>query len=422
MAVDVLLGLQWGDEGKGKIVDVLAPQYDLIARFQGGPNAGHTLHFDGKKYVLHTVPSGIFRPGLANLIGNGVVIDPVTLKGELDKLDEADVDYQNRLYVARKAHLILPTHRLLDKARENAKGKRKIGSTLKGIGPTYMDKTGRNGIRMGDIELDNFKARYEELKAKHLQLAGLYPEVEFDLEQEEAAFFAAIERLSDLPLVDGEYFVNQYLADGKSILAEGAQGSMLDIDYGTYPFVTSSNTVTAGVCTGLGVAPSKIGRVIGITKAYCTRVGGGPFPTEQENEIGEYLRKEGAEFGATTGRPRRCGWIDLVQLRYTIMLNGVTELVITKIDVLNQLAELQAAATYEVDGEETKQLPYDLVNQPYKCIYTTKPGWQSDLSGIATFDFLPLNAKDYVAYLEKELEVKISMVSTGPDRTELIER
>ncbi|MEM6772466.1 MAG: adenylosuccinate synthase, partial [Bacteroidota bacterium] len=301
MAVDVLLGLQWGDEGKGKIVDVLAPQYDLIARFQGGPNAGHTLHFDGKKYVLHTVPSGIFRPGLANLIGNGVVIDPVTLKRELDQLDQAGVAYLDRLFVARKAHLILPTHRLLDKARENAKGKRKIGSTLKGIGPTYMDKTGRNGIRMGDIELSNFKTRYEELKAKHLQLAGLYPAVDFDLEQEEAAFFNAIEKLSSLPLVNGEYFVNQYLKEGKSILAEGAQGSMLDIDYGTYPFVTSSNTVTAGVCTGLGVAPATIGRVIGITKAYCTRVGSGPFPTEQENEVGEYLRKEGAEFGATTG-------------------------------------------------------------------------------------------------------------------------
>ncbi|MEM8583563.1 MAG: adenylosuccinate synthase [Bacteroidota bacterium] len=422
MAVDVLLGLQWGDEGKGKIVDVLAPQYDLIARFQGGPNAGHTLHFDGNKYVLHTIPSGIFRQGLANLIGNGVVIDPVTLQGELDKLDQAGVDYKDRLFVARKAHLILPTHRLLDKARENAKGKRKIGSTLKGIGPTYMDKTGRNGIRVGDIELSNFKQRYEELKAKHLQLAGLYPSVEFNLDQEENQFFAAVERLTKLTLVNGEYFINKYLSEGKHILAEGAQGSMLDIDYGTYPFVTSSNTVTAGVCTGLGVAPSHIGRVIGITKAYCTRVGSGPFPTEQENEIGEYLRKEGAEFGATTGRPRRCGWIDLVQLRYTIMLNGVTELVITKIDVLNQLAELQAAATYEIDGQPSKQLPYDLVNNTYNCVYTSQPGWLQDLSGMAEFEHLPKNAKDYIAYLETDLNVPISMVSTGPDRTELITR
>ncbi|MEM6878633.1 MAG: adenylosuccinate synthase [Bacteroidota bacterium] len=422
MAVDVLLGLQWGDEGKGKIVDVLAPQYDLIARFQGGPNAGHTLHFDGNKYVLHTIPSGIFRPGLTNLIGNGVVIDPVTLQGELDKLDQAGVDYLGRLFVARKAHIILPTHRLLDKARENAKGKRKIGSTLKGIGPTYMDKTGRNGIRVGDIELPNFRQRYEELKAKHLQLAGLYPQVEFNLGQEENQFFSAVERLTKLPLVSGEYFINQYLSEGKNILAEGAQGSMLDIDYGTYPFVTSSNTVTAGVCTGLGVAPSKIGRVIGITKAYCTRVGSGPFPTEQENEIGEYLRKEGAEFGATTGRPRRCGWIDLVQLRYTIMLNGVTELVITKIDVLNQLAELQAAASYQINGEESKQLPYDLVNNNYTCSYTSKPGWQEDLANITDFDQMPKNAKEYVAYLEEELGVPISMVSTGPDRTELIFR
>ncbi|MEM7574002.1 MAG: adenylosuccinate synthase [Bacteroidota bacterium] len=420
MAVDVLLGLQWGDEGKGKIVDVLAPQYDMIARFQGGPNAGHTLIFDDQKFVLHTVPSGIFRPGLQNLIGNGVVIDPVTLGKELDKLDGAQVQYLDRLFVARKAHLILPTHRLLDKARENAKGKRKIGSTLKGIGPTYMDKTGRNGIRVGDTEMDNFRDRYAALKAKHLQLASLYPAVDFDLEGEEAAFFQAIERMRKLPLVNGEYFVNEALAAGKKILAEGAQGSMLDIDYGTYPFVTSSNTITAGVCTGLGVAPQQIGEVIGITKAYCTRVGSGPFPTELFDEMGEFLRKEGAEFGATTGRPRRCGWIDLVQLRYTIMLSGVTQLAITKIDVLNQIAELQAATAYSINGATSQQLPYDLVDDNYAPIYSSHAGWQTGLEGIEDYQQLPQAAKDYVDFLEEQLQVKITMVSTGPDRTELL--
>ena len=422
MAVDVLLGLQWGDEGKGKIVDVLAPQYDIIARFQGGPNAGHTLIFDGKKFVLHTVPSGIFRPEQQNLIGNGVVIDPITLSKELDALEAAGVDYRDRLFVARKAHLILPSHRLLDAAREAAKGDRKIGSTLRGIGPTYMDKTGRNGLRVGNIEAPDFRQRYEHLTQKHKELVGLYPYIEFDLAGEEKAWFEAVERLSKLPFVDGEFFINEAIKDGKRILAEGAQGSMLDIDFGTYPFVTSSNTITAGVCTGLGIAPQRIGEVIGITKAYCTRVGAGPFPTELHGEIGNFLRKEGGEFGATTGRPRRCGWIDLVQLRYTIMLSGVTQLVVTKVDVLNNFETLRAADAYRVEGREQRTLPFDLVHENYEPIYTDIPGWQTDLSGTREESALPQACLDYVRYLEDKLEVPVSMVSTGADREELVVR
>lgn len=422
MTVDVLLGLQWGDEGKGKVVDYLAPRYDIIARFQGGPNAGHTLVFEGKKHVLHTVPSGIFREAQVNLIGNGVVIDPITLERELDELDAAEVDYIDRLLVARKAHLILPTHRYLDKASETAKGKAKIGSTLKGIGPTYMDKTGRNGLRVGDIEAADFLERYNSLKAKHLELLKIYPEVEFDLAGEEEKWMAAIERLRQLKLVDGEYFVNSSLQSGKRILAEGAQGSMLDIDYGTYPFVTSSNTITAGVCTGLGVSPQKIGDVIGITKAYCTRVGSGPFPTELFDEMGEFLRKEGAEFGATTGRPRRCGWIDLPQLRYTIMLNGVTQLVVTKIDVLNKLENIQMATAYESNGEHTDQLPYDLCDETCQPVYESFPGWGSDLERAATYGMLPEAAQQYVEELEARLNVPVAMVSTGPGRRQLLEK
>jgi len=422
MAVDVLLGLQWGDEGKGKIVDVLAPQYDIIARFQGGPNAGHTLIFDGQKFVLHTVPSGIFRPGLKNLIGNGVVIDPITLSKELDQLDAAGVDYQDRLYVARKAHLILPSHRLLDAARENAKGDRKIGSTLKGIGPTYMDKTGRNGLRVGNLEAPDFRERYEDLQQKHKELVGLYPYIEFDLAGEEKKWFAAVERLRSLPFVDGEFWINDALKRGDKILAEGAQGSMLDIDFGTYPFVTSSNTITAGVCTGLGVAPQQIGEVIGITKAYCTRVGSGPFPTELLGETGEFLRAEGHEFGATTGRPRRCGWIDLVQLRYTIMLSGVTQLVVTKVDVLNKFETLKAADSYRVDGSPSSTLPFDLVHENYDPVYTDVPGWNSDLTGVKEESKLPAACLDYVRFLEEKLETPVSMVSTGPDREELVIR
>lgn len=420
MAVDVILGLQWGDEGKGKIVDFLAPQYDMVARFQGGPNAGHTLKFDGKKYVLHTIPSGIFREDLQNLIGNGVVIDPITLLWELKELEEAGVQYQERLFVARKAHLILPTHRYLDAASEAAKGKDKIGSTLRGIGPTYMDKTGRNGLRVGDIFKDDFQEKYEALKAKHMQLASIYPEVDFDIVAEEEKWMASLEKLRSLHSVDGEYFINEAIAAGKRILAEGAQGSMLDIDYGTYPFVTSSNTITAGVCTGLGVAPQQIGEVIGISKAYCTRVGSGPFPTELFDETGEQLRKEGAEFGATTGRPRRCGWIDLPQLKYTIMVNGVTQLVITKLDVLNIFETVQAAHGYQINGEVSQELPYDICDTKIEPVYNAYPGWQQSLDDATSFDDLPPIAQSYIKALEESLGVPITMISTGPERSKLI--
>lgn len=420
MKVDVILGLQWGDEGKGKIVDYLAPNYDLVARFQGGPNAGHTLIFDGKKFVLHTVPSGIFRPKLMNLIGNGVVIDPITLEREIKGLEANNIDFAGRLLVAKKAHLILPTHRYLDAASEAAKGKEKIGSTLKGIGPTYMDKTGRNGLRVGDISLPNFQDKYEALKNKHLGLLKQYPDVDFDLEGEEQKWFESLDTLRKLEAVNGEYYVNQQLKAGKKILAEGAQGSMLDIDFGTYPFVTSSNTVTAGVCNGLGIAPSNIGEVIGITKAYCTRVGGGPFPTELFDETGEFLRKEGAEFGATTGRPRRCGWIDLPQLRYTIMLNGVTQLVLTKIDVLNKFEKISAATSYYYNGKESNELPYDLCDTEITPVYTEYDAWQQDLPAEKGFAGLPDTAKAYIAELEKDLETPITMISVGPDRKALI--
>ncbi len=420
MAVDVILGLQWGDEGKGKIVDYLAEKYDIVARFQGGPNAGHTLKFDGQKFVLHTVPSGIFRQDLINVIGNGVVIDPITLEKEIAKLDEAKVNYQDRLLVSRKAHLILPTHRYIDAASEASKGKEKIGSTLKGIGPTYMDKTGRNGIRVGDILDKDFSIKYEKLKAKHLGLVRLYPEIEFDLEAEEAKWFASLETLKALPMIDGEYYINQAIKEGKTILAEGAQGSMLDIDFGTYPFVTSSNTVTAGVCNGLGIAPSKIGEVIGITKAYCTRVGSGPFPTELTDATGDFLRKEGAEFGATTGRPRRCGWIDLPQLKYTIMLNGVTQLVITKIDILNNFENISVGTHYEYNGQRTEQLPYDISTVSMVPVYQEHKGWLSSLDHVSEYEELPEAAKNYVQTLETSLEVPITMISTGPERKKLI--
>ncbi|MEM9919086.1 MAG: adenylosuccinate synthase [Bacteroidota bacterium] len=420
MAVDVLLGLQWGDEGKGKIVDYLAENYDIIARFQGGPNAGHTLKFDGHKFVLHTIPSGIFRERQINLIGSGVVIDPITLKKEINSIKDFAPNYEKRLLVARKAHLIVPTHRYLDAASETAKGKAKIGSTLKGIGPTYMDKTGRNGLRVGDIMLPNFEELYHNLKDKHLGILKSLPDVDFDLEAEENKWLECLEVLRSIPHVDAEYYINQALDQGKTVLAEGAQGSMLDIDFGTYPFVTSSNTITAGVCNGLGVAPSRIGEVIGITKAYCTRVGAGPFPTELEDETGDFLRKEGAEFGATTGRPRRCGWIDLPQLKYTIMLNGVTQLVITKIDVLNQLETIKAATHYQYDDQTHSQLPYDLCNVQIEPSYSAYPGWNQSLDHVQSYDELPAAAKAYLDELENLLGVRISMVSTGPERKKLI--
>ncbi len=420
MAVDTILGLQWGDEGKGKIVDYLAERYDLVARFQGGPNAGHTLRFDGKKYVLHTVPSGIFRENLTNLIGNGVVIDPITLKRELRNLEEGGYGYQDRLLVAKKAHLILPTHRYLDAANEAAKGLEKIGSTLKGIGPTYMDKTGRNGLRVGDIQAAGFQGRYELLRQKHLGLLRALPEVDFDLAAEEARWFEALEVLRSLRLVDGEYYINEQLAAGKRILAEGAQGSMLDIDFGTYPYVTSSNTVTAGVCSGLGIPPRSIGQVIGISKAYCTRVGGGPFPTELEDETGERLRREGSEFGATTGRPRRCGWIDLPQLRYTIMLNGVSQLIMTKLDVLNAFEEIKAATHYHYDGARHGSLPYDLATVPVVPEYRVFEGWQTSLENIRHYDELPSAARIFLEFISRNLGVPVTIVSVGPERSNLV--
>jgi adenylosuccinate synthase len=423
MAVDVIIGLQWGDEGKGKIVDYLAANYDIVARFQGGPNAGHTLKFDGKKFVLHTVPSGIFRPTLLNLIGNGVVINPTTLKKEIEGLKAANVDYKDRLLVSKKAHLIMPTHLLLDAASESAKGKSKIGSTLKGIGPTYMDKTGRNGLRMGDILSPQFKAKYHSLRNKHLNLLRVYPPIDMkELVALEQEWFASLEELKELQFVDGEYYINQALKDGKKVLAEGAQGAMLDIDFGTYPYVTSSSTMTAGVCAGLGVAPSKIGEVIGITKAYCTRVGGGPFPTELDNEAGERLRRLGSEFGATTGRPRRCGWIDLPALKYAIMISGVTQICMTKIDILNEFEEISVATQYHYEGQVTENVPYDLATIPVVPIYETHKGWQVELDDVKDYNQFPQVAKDYIQALEEKLGTPITFISTGPEREKLVHR
>lgn len=422
MTIDVLLGLQWGDEGKGKIVDVLAPQYDIICRFQGGPNAGHTLIFDNQKHVLHTVPSGIFRSELVNVIGNGVVLDPITFQRELAGLDATGVSYQHRLLLAKKAHLILPTHRLLDAASEASKGESKIGSTLKGIGPTYMDKTGRNGIRVGDILSPNFKRQYESLRDKHLGLLKIYPSLSFDLESEEKKWFQAVESLKSLTFIDCEYYLHEALKSGKRILAEGAQGSMLDVDYGTYPFVTSSNTITAGVCTGLGIPPSAIGQVIGIIKAYCTRVGSGPFPTELQDEVGEKLRQEGHEFGSTTGRPRRCGWLDLVQLRYTCMLNGVTKLVMTKTDVLNTFDYIQCCHAYEIKGRISQQFPFDITFEVPTPIYRQFDGWCKTLNHSTSEESIPDQLKSYIAFIEAELGIPLVMISTGPDRTQLIAR
>lgn len=422
MQVDVLLGLQWGDEGKGKIVDVFCPKYDLIARFQGGPNAGHTLEFDNKKFILNTIPSGIFNEGVLNLIGGGVVIDPIILKRELDNLRASDCDpvRNGSLVLARKAHLILPTHQLLDAASESKMGAGKIGSTLKGIGPTYMDKTGRNGLRVGDTTLPDFQERYEKLKTKHLEILSHYGDIP-DFSEKEAAFMEAIDFIKTIPHVDAEHLVNDYLKAGKKVLAEGAQGTLLDVDFGSYPFVTSSNTTTAGACTGLGIAPNKIGAVYGIFKAYATRVGGGPFPTELEDETGEKLRQLGHEFGATTGRARRTGWIDIPALKYAIMLNGVTELIMMKADVLDTFEKIQVCTHYKHNGETIDYMPYEIITNKAEPILEEVAGWNQDTTGIRSKDQIPTALKNYIAYLEKALEVPIKYLSVGPDRVQTIE-
>lgn len=420
MKVDVLLGLQWGDEGKGKIVDVLTPNYDIIARFQGGPNAGHTLEFEGIKHVLHTIPSGIFHGNVINLVGNGVVIDPVIFQKELEKLEPFNIDFKNRLLISKKAHLILPTHRLLDAASEAAKGKNKIGSTLKGIGPTYMDKTGRNGLRVGDIFTPNFREKYNALVEKHVGILSHHEGFEYNLSELEGPWFEGIETLKKLTAVDSEHYLNYALKQGKKVLAEGAQGTMLDIDFGTYPFVTSSNTVTAGTCTGLGIAPTRIGKVIGIFKAYCTRVGSGPFPTELDNETGEAIRQEGREFGATTGRPRRCGWIDLPQMKYAIMVNGVTELSMMKADVLSIFDSIQVCTHYMIDGNKTEEFPFDVQDADIVPVYEELEGWNCDLTALDNYTNAPEALKNYVRYLEEKLEVPITVISVGPDRKQTL--
>jgi len=423
MAVDLLLGLQWGDEGKGKIVDVLTKNYDIIARFQGGPNAGHTLEFDGIKHVLHTIPSGIFHKNAINVVGNGVVIDPVIFKKELDALDKYDIDIKAKLFISRKAHLILPTHRLLDAASETAKGKAKIGSTLKGIGPTYMDKTGRNGLRIGDLELSNWKEKYRALADKHEGMIDFYNvDIQYDLEELETEFFNSIKALKALTFIDSEEYLYQAQKAGKKILAEGAQGSLLDIDFGTYPFVTSSNTTAAGACTGLGVAPNQIGDVKGIFKAYTTRVGSGPFPTELFDGDGETMGRVGNEFGATTGRPRRCGWLDLVALKYAVRVNGVTELMMMKGDVLSGFKKLKVCTAYNYKGETISHLPYNIEAENVSPIYTEMKGWSQDLTKMNKAEQIPDTLNDYIAFLEKELEVPIKIVSVGPDRTQTIHR
>ncbi len=416
MPVDVLIGLQWGDEGKGKIVDVLAPTYDVVARFQGGPNAGHTLTFDGLKHVLHQVPSGIFHPHIINVVGNGVVLDPVVFRQELQKLTDRGVAWGQNLYISKKAQLILPSHRALDRISEEARGNTKIGSTLKGIGPTYQDKIGRTGLRVGHILLPDFQKRYQEAVARHAREAGFHHK-ELEIEPFEADFFSAVEFLRTLQLTDTEYLLNDLLAQGKRILAEGAQGSLLDIDFGTYPYVTSSSTIAAGACTGLGIAPRHIDKVYGITKAYCTRVGSGPFPTELLGETGEQIRQAGREFGSTTGRPRRCGWIDLPALRYAIMLNGVTELHLMKADVLDSFAEIQVCTHYRLpDGTRTPQLPDPGDLAHVVPVLQTLPGWHTDLTQLTEYNALPANLLAYLEFLERELQVPIRIVSVGPDR------
>ena len=423
MAVDLLLGLQWGDEGKGKIVDVLTAKYDIIARFQGGPNAGHTLEFDGIKHVLHTIPSGIFHDKAINLVGNGVVIDPVIFKKELDNLEKFDLDYISKLLISRKAHIILPTHRLLDAASETAKGKAKIGSTLKGIGPTYMDKTGRNGLRIGDLEMDNWQEKYRALANKHESMIAYYNvDIQYNLKELEKDFFEAVDTLKKLTFIDSEEYLHQAQTNKKSILAEGAQGSLLDIDFGTYPFVTSSNTTAAGACTGLGVAPNKINDVFGIFKAYTTRVGSGPFPTELFDEDGARMAKVGNEFGATTGRARRCGWLDLVALKYAVQVNGVTQLMMMKGDVLSGFEKLKICTGYKYKGETIHHLPFNIEEENISPIYTEIAGWKEDLTKITSEDEFPENFKKYIAFIKKELEIPITVISVGPDRKQTIIR
>ena len=423
MAVDLLLGLQWGDEGKGKIVDVLTANYDIIARFQGGPNAGHTLEFDGIKHVLRTIPSGIFHKTSTNVIGNGVVIDPVVFIKELEGLDQFKIDYKKTLIVSRKAHVILPTHRLLDAASEASKGKAKIGSTLKGIGPTYMDKTGRNGIRIGDLELPNWKEKYRSLANKHEAMIKFYNvDVQYDLEEMEVEFFEAVERLKELQFIDSEEYINSSIKAGKTVLAEGAQGSLLDIDFGTYPFVTSSNTTAAGACTGLGVAPNRIKEVYGIFKAYTTRVGSGPFPTELFDKVGNDMAIIGNEVGAVTGRPRRCGWLDLVALKYAVDVNGVTQLMMMKADVLSGFETIKVATKYLYKGEEISHLPYNIEPENVTPVYQEFKGWSQDLTKMSTEEELPKEVQDYIAFLEKELDTPIKVVSVGPDRKQTIFR
>ncbi|HRG58820.1 MAG TPA: adenylosuccinate synthase [Bacteroidia bacterium] len=421
MKVDVLLGLQWGDEGKGKIVDVLTPKYNIIARFQGGPNAGHTLEFDGIKHVLHTIPSGIFRSNTMNVIGNGVVMDPVIFKKEIDSIEKLGVETSKCLVISKKAHLILPSHRLLDAASEAAKGKEKIGSTLKGIGPTYMDKTGRNGLRIGDITSPKFMEKYNNLVTKHKQLLAFY-DYSYHLEQLEFEWFESLELLKKIPQIDSDYYLNDALTSGQTILAEGAQGSLLDIDFGTYPFVTSSNTTCAGACTGLGIAPNKIGKVIGIFKAYCTRVGSGPFPTELNDANGEAMRKVGNEYGSTTGRARRCGWLDLPALKYAIMVSGVTELVMMKADVLSQFDKIKVCTSYKIGDSISTSFPYDYEAEGAEPIYVELNGWHQDLTSITEEANFPQALKDYIQYIETAVNVPVSIVSVGPNRNQTIIR
>jgi len=420
MKVDVLLGLQWGDEGKGKIVDVLTPKYDIIARFQGGPNAGHTLKFSGKTFVLHLIPSGIFRENTINIIGNGVVLDPVIFKSEILGLSEAGMNLYDKILIANKTHLILPTHRILDAASEAAKGLSKIGSTLKGIGPAYMDKTGRNGLRVGDILSKNFPEKYKILKEKHLKLLENF-DYKYDISEYETKWFEGIEELKKFEFIDCEHYINDALNQGKKILAEGAQGTLLDIDFGSYPFVTSSNTVSSGACTGLGIAPGKIGEVFGIFKAYCTRVGSGPFPTELFDSCGEKMQKIGNEFGATTGRTRRCGWLDLVALKYSVQINGVTQLIMSKADVLDSFETIKIATNYIINGNKTDKYPYE-IDSEIELVYKNFEGWQTNLSVFDSYEKLPEKVLDFISFIEKEVGVPVKILSTGPDRNQILLR